>query len=201
MVCAQLWVCRVERTKWPVSAAVIAAEVVAVALAFIYSLRTTGGRQFWDLALLRIPVIKKMMRALYITRSLQSLGELINGGVPILDSLAITSDIAGNSLYRNLWSHVSDSVREGNKIVTELQHSDLLPKSVVQMISAGEESGRLGEVLSDVSEYYQRELKETVKAVTTLLEPIMIVFMGGMVGFIAISIILPVFKMSAIAKG
>ena len=177
------------------------AGLAAAVMGFAYSVRTAGGRQFWDVALLHIPVIKKMMRALYITRSLQSLGELINGGVPILDSLAITADIAGNTQYRDLWTHVSDSVREGNKIVAELQHSDLLPKSVVQMIAAGEESGRLGEVLADISEYYQRELKETVSAVTTLLEPIMIVFMGGMVGFIAISIILPVFKMSAIAKG
>lgn len=179
----------------------LVAGLVLALLGFAYSVRTIGGRRFWDVALLHIPVIKKMMRALYITRSLQSLGELINGGVPILDSLAITADIAGNTQYRDLWTHVNDSVREGNKIVTELQHSDLLPKSVVQMIAAGEESGRLGEVLADISEYYQRELKETVSAVTTLLEPIMIVFMGGMVGFIAISIILPVFKMSAIAKG
>jgi type II secretory pathway component PulF len=76
----------------------------------------------------------------------------------------------------------------------------MLPRNVIQMISAGEESGKLGEVLRDIAEYYAKELKSTIKTVTAMIEPIMIVAMGGVVGFIAMSIILPIFKMSSLVK-
>ncbi|MCD4823567.1 MAG: type II secretion system F family protein [Phycisphaerae bacterium] len=169
--------------------------VVVLATGIIITVRTPTGRRAWDRMLLAIPIIKKMMRALYITRSLQSLGELVNAGVPILEALDITAEISGNCVYKDMWRDVRDTVKEGGKIVHELQASDNLPRSVVQMISAGEESGRLGEVLDEISRYYSKELKETIKTVTGLLEPLMIVFMGVVVGFIAMSILLPIFSM------
>jgi type IV pilus assembly protein PilC len=99
-----------------------------------------------------------------------------------------------------MWRAVYGSVKQGKKISAPLQKSPLLPKSVVQMINAGEESGKLGEVLDEVSEFYGRELKATIKTCTAMIEPLMIVVMGGMVGFIAMSIILPIFKLSSIVK-
>jgi len=124
------------------------------------------------------------------------MGELLNAGVPMLDTIAITGDISGNLLYKKMWRNVYASVKQGKKVVTTLQKSTLLPKSVVQMISAGEESGRLGEVLEEISTYYQKTLRDAIKAVTGMIEPIMIVLMGSIVGFIAMAIILPIFKMS-----
>jgi type IV pilus assembly protein PilC len=171
---------------------------VAAVVALIFSLKTKGGIRFWDKILLEVPIIKKMTHSLFITRSFQALGELVNGGVPILDSLKITADIARNTYYREMWLGVSDSVRQGEKIVKTLNESDLMPRNVVLMIGAGEEAGRLGEILTDISDFYARELKETIKTVTALIEPVMIVFMGGIVGFIAISIIVPIFKMSTL---
>jgi type IV pilus assembly protein PilC len=140
-----------------------------------------------------------MFRSLYISRSLQTMGQLINAGVPMLDTLAITGDISGNQLFKGMWKRVYANVKQGKKI-TPLQKDPLLPRAVVQMISAGEESGKLGEVLDEISTFYAKQLKEKIKAVTGMIEPIMILLMGTVVGFIAMAIILPIFKMSQIVK-
>jgi len=173
---------------------------VAVAWGFFYFIHTTGGRIWWDSAKLRIPLIRRMLRALYITRGLQTMGELINAGVPMLDTIAITADVSGNTLYRNMWRSVYQAVKQGKKICQPLARAALLPKNVIQMISAGEESGKLGEVLQDVSGFYAKELRNTIKAVTAMIEPLMIVVMGFIVGFIAMSVILPIFKVSSLVK-
>ena len=147
-----------------------------------------------------MPLFKKLFRALYISRSLHTMGQLLNAGVPMLDTLSITAEIAGNTIYRRMWRSVHAAVKQGKKISYPLNKSPLLPRAVVQMISAGEESGKLGEVLDEVSEFYARELKGVIKGVTAMIEPIMIVLMGSVVGFIAMSIILPIFKLSSIVK-
>lgn len=170
------------------------------AWSFFTMIHTQWGRLWFDKTKLTVPLFKKMFRALYITRSLHTMGELVNAGVPMLDTLAITADISGNQLYRRMWRAVYASVKQGKKISQPLQKSPLLPRAVVQMISAGEESGKLGETLDNVSKFYNKELKATIKAVTSMIEPLMIVCMGGVVGFIAMSIILPIFKMSQLVK-
>ncbi|MGN6367219.1 MAG: type II secretion system F family protein [Phycisphaerae bacterium] len=172
----------------------------AAAWSFWTMIQTQWGKLWWDKTKLTVPLFKRMFRALYITRSLHTMGELVNAGVPMLDTLAITADIAGNQLYRRMWRAVYASVKQGKKISQPLQKSPFLPKAVVQMISAGEESGKLGETLDSVSKFYNKELKATIKAVTSMIEPLMIVCMGGIVGFIAMSIILPIFKMSQLVK-
>jgi type IV pilus assembly protein PilC len=163
-------------------------------------LRTDWGRLWFDKVKLSVPLFKKLFRALYISRSLHTMGQLINAGVPMLDTISITADISGNTLYRRMWRAVYSSVKQGKKISQPLGKSPLLPKAVVQMIGAGEESGKLGEVLDEVSEFYSRELKAVIKSVTAMIEPLMIVAMGSIVGFIAMSIILPIFKLSQLVK-
>ncbi|HEV7300185.1 MAG TPA: type II secretion system F family protein [Tepidisphaeraceae bacterium] len=179
---------------------VLLSAVVMAAWAFVLMLRTDWGRLWFDKAKLSVPLFKKLFRALYISRSLHTMGQLINAGVPMLDTISITAEISGNALYRRMWRSVHSAVKQGKKISQPLQRSPLLPKSVIQMIGAGEESGKLGEVLDEVSEYYSRELKLVIKSVTAMIEPIMIVAMGSVVGFIAMSIILPIFKLSSIVK-
>ncbi len=174
---------------------------VAIAGGLFWAFAKTEMGAFWiDRTKLTIPVMKSMFRSLYITRSLQTMGQLINAGVPMLDTITITGDISGNKLFEGLWRKVHGSVKQGRKIAAPLQDSALLPKAVVQMIGAGEESGKLGEVLDEISEYYQRQLKDQIKAVTGMIEPIMIIIMGSVVGFIAMAIILPIFKMSQIVQ-
>ena len=184
------------RTYWYI----IITAVVGGAWSFYTMIQTQWGRLWFDKTKLTVPLMKRMFRALYITRSLHTMGELVNAGVPMLDTLAITADISGNMLYRRMWRAVYASVKQGKKISQPLSRSPLLPKSVVQMISAGEESGKLGETLDSVAKFYNKELKATIKAVTSMIEPLMIIFMGGIVGFIAMSIILPIFKMSQLVK-
>jgi type IV pilus assembly protein PilC len=162
--------------------------------------KTELGAFWFDRLKLTVPIMRSMFRSLYISRSLQTMGQLINAGVPMLDTLAITGDISGNRLYRSMWRTVYGSVKQGKKITAPLQKTTLLPRAVSQMISAGEESGKLGEVLDEISVYYARALKDQIKAVTGMIEPIMIICMGGIVGFIAMAIILPIFKMSQVVK-
>jgi type IV pilus assembly protein PilC len=179
---------------------ILLAAVVAAVWGWILMLRTDWGRLWWDKAKLTVPLFKKMFRALYISRGLHTMGQLINAGVPMLDTIAITAEISGNTLYKRMWRAVYGAVKQGKKISLPLQKSPLLPRAVVQMISAGEESGKLGEVLDEVSDFYSKELRNVIKTVTSMIEPLMIVLMGSIVGFIAMSIILPIFKLSSIVK-
>lgn len=182
--------------EWPF----IAGGVVGLGIGFYLLARTETGSFWIDKAKLSIPVLKNMFRSLYINRSLHTMGQLINAGVPMLDTLAITGDIAGNQLYKGMWRRVHASVKQGKKIVAPLQKDNLLPKPVTQMIGAGEESGNLGAVLDEVAQFYARQLKDQIKAVTSMIEPLMILLMGTVVGFIAMAIILPIFKMSQLVQ-
>jgi type IV pilus assembly protein PilC len=163
-------------------------------------LKTEVGSFWFDKFKLSVPIIRSMFRSLYISRSLQTMGQLINAGVPMLDTLAITGEISGNQIFKGLWRKVHSSVKQGKKVTQPLQAANVLPRAVVQMIAAGEESGKLGEVLDEISVYYAKQLKDNIKAVTGMIEPIMILAMGTVVGFIAMAIILPIFKMSQIVK-
>ena len=129
------------------------------------------------------------------------MGELLNAGVPMLDTLTITGDVSGNRLYRRMWRAVHSAVKQGRKVQSTLNRSNLLPKSVIQMIAAGEESGKLAEVLDEISAYYNKVLRDAIKTVTSMVEPVMIILMGSVVGFIAMAIILPIFKMSSLVSG
>jgi type IV pilus assembly protein PilC len=184
------------RFYWPG----IIVGLLVIVVGIYYALHTPVGRYYWDIGKLRIPMLKKMFRALYITRGLHTMGELVNAGVPMLETLNITAAVSGNVLYKRMWQDVHNSVQQGSKIADPLSHQNMLPHNVVQMISAGEESGKLGEVMRDVADFYAKELRNTIRSVTAMLEPLMIVLMGGVVGFIAMSIILPIFKMTSLVK-
>jgi len=168
---------------------------------FWYFINTPVGRLWWDKTKLVLPLIRTLCRCLYITRSLHTMGVLTRAGVPILNTLSITAHISGNALYKDMWLGVYEEVRQGKKIAASLSRYTLMPSSVVQMIRSGEESGNMADVLRDVSTFYGRELKTVIKTVTSMIEPLMIVLMGCLVGFIAMSIILPIFKMSNLVTG
>jgi len=168
---------------------------------FWYFIGTSFGRRWWDETKLVVPIIKKLCRCLYITRGLHTMGVLVKAGVPILNTISITAQISGNVLYKDMWLDVYEDVRQGKKIASSLNQCNLMPKNVVQMIRSGEDSGTLSDVLRDISSYYARELRTVIKMVTSMIEPIMIILMGVLVGFIAMSIILPIFKMSSLVTG
>ncbi len=163
---------------------------------FYFFINTSLGRPWWDRIKLLLPLIRTLCRSLYITRGLHTMGVLTRAGVPILNTISITAHISGNVLYKDMWLNVYEEVRQGKKIAAALARCNLMPGSVVQMIRSGEDSGNMADVLRDISSFYARELKTVIKTVTSMIEPIMIVIMGCLVGFIAMSIILPIFKMS-----
>ena len=191
-----LAISHVLRTYWYA----VVGGIAAVGTGFYYLVHTPLGHAWWDATKLQVPLFSRVFRALYITRGLQTMGEMVNAGVPMLETLKITGDVSGNQVFKRMWMKVYESVKEGKKISAPLAQDTLLPKNVIQMISAGEESGKLGEVLADISEYYSKELRNTIKAATAMIEPLMIVLMGVLVGFIAMSIILPIFKLSNLVK-
>jgi type IV pilus assembly protein PilC len=175
-------------------------STAALTGAFVYFIRTETGRLWWDGAKLKLPILSKLCHALYLSRGLRTMGELVNAGVPMLDTIAITAEVSGNIHYARIWQRVHLAVRKGQRIAPTLSRSHYIPGSVAQMVSAGEETGSLGGILKDVSEFYDRQLKATIKAATAAIEPLMIVAMGGIVAFIAASILLPIFKMSQLVK-
>jgi type IV pilus assembly protein PilC len=181
------------RTRWYV----LIPAIGAVFWAFHYFVGTTTGRLWWDRTKLILPLISTLCRSLYITRSLHTMSVLTRAGVPILNTLSITAHISGNALFKDMWLGVYEEVRQGKKIAASLARYKLMPSSVVQMVRSGEDSGNMAEVLGDIAGFYGRELK----AVTSMIEPIMICVMGVLVGFIAMSIILPIFKMSNLVTG
>ena len=183
--------------EWKLLVGVAAGILVGL----IAALRTAAGQRSLDHAKLFVPLFRRMFRALYVSRSLQTMGELLNAGVPVLDAVSVTGDITGNTRYHALFKKVHGAVREGRKLHEEMESSPLFPRCVVQMVAAGEESGRLGEVLEEVASFYHKALRDAIKAMTSMIEPILIVVMGSVVGFIAMAIILPIFKMSSVVSG
>jgi len=179
---------------------VVVAATATLAGALWTAIRTPSGKEKWDHIKLHMPLFKRMLRSLYVSRGMYTMAELVSAGVPMLETIAITADVSGNSVFKRMWLSVHTSVKQGEKIAQPLSRQQLLPPNVVQMISSGEESGKLGEVMADIAEFYAQELKSAIKTMTAMIEPIMIVLMGGVVGFIAMSIILPIFKMSNLVK-
>jgi type IV pilus assembly protein PilC len=169
--------------------------IVLAVVAFIvgYSLfaRTVKGRATIDAVTLRLPLFGDLIKKGSISRFSRTLGTLVTSGVPILQALNITRDTAGNVVLSDAIQKVHDSVKEGESIVSPLEKSGLFPPMVVSMIDVGEETGQLPEMLLKIADVYDDEVDNTVAGLTSLLEPIMIVFLAVVVGTIVIALFLP----------
>lgn len=173
----------------------LGAAVAAVA-GFIFARRTPMGREVIDRARIDAPVIGKLQRKVIISRSVRTLGTMLSSGIPMLDALKLTADISGNVHYARLWRNVHDEVVGGNRMCDVLRTSPLFPATMVQMISAGEETGKLGPVLERISNFCDLEVETAVKSATSLIEPIMISVMGVVVGGIGMALLMPIFSLS-----
>ncbi len=161
--------------------------------------RKEGGRYQADKIKLRIPILGELVKKSALSRFARTLGTLITSGVPILQALLIVRDTAGNEVIARAMVAVHNSIREGESIAGPLGKSPVFPPMVVHMIAVGEETGALDNMLIKVSDAYDREVDTTVAALTSVLEPILILGMGLVVGFIVIAMYLPIFQMSAMA--
>ncbi len=167
----------------------------------VYFAGTATGRRFFDWVKLSTPLMRNLFTQLYVTRSCRTLGTMINAGVPMLDAVEITRQVTGNSYFEELWDEVDQHLRQGMQLSDPLFRSPLMPRSVVQMIRSGEKSGRLGQVLGRVAEFTEEEFDRAVKGMTQFIEPAMIVIMGSLIGFVAISLLLPIFSVGQVASG
>ena len=156
--------------------------------------RTKGGRQVIDRAKLKFPIIGDIQRKSAVARFSRTLGTLVTSGVPILQALNITRDTAGNVVISNAIEKVHGAVKEGESIVTPLQASGVFPGMVISMVDVGEETGQLPEMLLKVADVYDDEVDNAVTALTSILEPIMIVILALVVGAVVFALFLPLIK-------
>ncbi len=164
---------------------------------FLFNLwgRTAGGRVIIDNMKLRMPVLGDIQRKSAVSRFSRTLGTLVTSGVPILQALNITRDTAGNVVISNAIEKVHEAVKEGETIVTPLQASGVFPNMVISMVDVGEETGQLPEMLLKVADVYDDEVDNAVTALTSILEPIMIVILALIVGAVVFALFLPLIKM------
>lgn len=170
--------------------------IAALVVGFLYFRRTATGRRAIDWLKINIPVIGPMIRKVVISRSIRTLGTMVKSGVSMLESLKLTAEVSGNVYYQEAWTGVIEQVTEGRRICDAIEGNPLFPSTLIQMISSGEETGKLDEVLEKVSTHYDRDLELSIKTTTSLIEPVMIVMMGFVVGGIAMALLLPIFQLS-----
>jgi type IV pilus assembly protein PilC len=177
---------------WPAWVAL----AIALAVTYVFGRRTPTGRQIIDWVLINLPIFGPMCRKVTISRSLKTLGTMVASGVSMLEAIRLTAEVAGNYYYEQVWLRVLEQITQGNRIVESLKTEPLMPPTLVQMISAGEETGKLDTVLAKVSSYYDREVEVSLKATTSMIEPLMICAMGVIVGGIALGLLMPIFQLS-----
>ena len=176
----------------------VAVVIGVIAFFVIFKLiisKTKFGRYAWDLFKMKCPPLGGVVSKVAIARFSRTLGTLVSSGVPILQALNITKETAGNVIVSNAIDKVYDAVKEGETITKPLEKSGVFPPMVVSMIDIGEETGALPEMLVRVADVYEEEVDNAVTAMTSLLEPIMIVFLAVIVGSIVIAMFLPLIKM------
>ena len=179
------------KDKWPLGLGLIVLTII------IYSvlIRLSATRLVIDRIKLELPVMGSLIRRIAIARFSRTLGTLLSSGVPILQSLMVAKDTTGNEVMARSIVHVHDSVREGETVAKPLLKAGLFPAMAVNMISVGEETGALDQMLLKIADVYDEEVDVTVTGLMSLLEPFLIIGMGMIVGFIVVSMFLPLFQL------
>jgi len=173
--------------------------VLAALVIFLYRYRQTPqGKKKIDQFLLRLPMVGNLLKMIYLSRFAENLATLVSGGLPIARALEITSEVVSNSSYQAIILEARDEVRQGEMISKTLKRSpELVPPFFGQMVMVGERTGRLAETLLNIVKFYQNEIERTIEALLSLLEPLLIIFLGGLVGLLIAAILLPLYQMGS----
>ena len=169
--------------------------MVAFVIGFIFTIRTRPGRRVWDRFKLNMPVLGPVISKVAISRFTRTLGTLVSSGVPILQALTIVKETSGNVIVGAAVAAVHESVKEGETITAPLEASNVFPPMVISMVDVGEQTGALPEMLMKIADNFDDEVDNAVSAMTSLLEPVMIVFLAVIVGSIVIALFLPLIKL------
>ena len=176
----------------------IAVTLGAIVYAIKRYYKTANGRVIIDRLLLKLPVVGQLVRKAAVAKFTRTLGTLITSGVPIMDGLMITAKTSGNKIVENAILEARLSISGGRTLADPLSKGDVFPKMVTHMISVGESTGALDAMLGKIADFYDDEVDQAVASLTALLEPMMMVFLGVIIGFIVIAMYLPIFKMASV---
>ena len=183
--------------KW--APLIIVAEVLMV-IAFRKWITSERGRAAWDAFKLKVPIFGKLVHKTVLTRFSRTFAVLLRSGVPILEALEITSETVNNSVAAAAIKDTQAAVKRGESVASELNQHAIFPPMVVQMLAVGEETGQVDTMLEKVADFYDQEIEATVDALTSLLEPLLIVVMGGAVGGMVVALYMPMFQIINLVK-
>ena len=175
---------------------IIFLAIAALVTGVTYSYRTPGGKRFYHRLLLTLPIIGPVMRKIAVARFTRTLGTLLGSGVPILDAMDVVAKASGNVIVEQAIVDTANKVREGRTMSEPLMQTGVFPSMVVQMIGVGEQTGALDNMLNKIADFYEEEVDVAVASLTSLLEPLMMVFIGGIVGVILIAMYMPIFSIA-----
>lgn len=170
--------------------------LIVGAIAFQVSLRYKAPRYYFDWLKLHLPIFGRLFKRIYVVRMTRSLGTLSAGKVPLTEALQVVQGIVGNAVYRDLIDQTIQEVKDGNSITSVFATSSVIPEMLTQMLTVGEETGRLDDVLKRVTDFYTREIDNLVANLVTLIEPIVMIMMGIAVGVMVAAVILPIYSLS-----
>jgi type IV pilus assembly protein PilC len=176
--------------------------IVAIPFAAVFGIKkwykTEAGVVFIDGLMIRLPIFGDLLKKVAVAKFTRTLGTLIKSGVPILQAMDTIAKTSGNKVVEKAILRTRESIREGEKIADPLRESGIFPAMVTQMISVGEETGNLETMLTKIADFYDQEVDTAVKALTSLIEPVIICVMGLVIGSIVICMFLPIFQMSSL---
>jgi general secretion pathway protein F len=178
----------------------IVAAVLLIVIAVRVSLRSPAGRLRFDKLTLRIPYFGKVLKKVALARFARTLSTLLLGGIPLLQSLDIVKHVVSNLVLSNAIEDGRNSIREGHSVADPLKKSGLFPPLLVHMIAVGEKSGELESMLARAADAYDGEVEASVSALSSIMEPMLVIFMGGVVLFIVMAILLPIFELNQLVK-
>jgi len=174
--------------------------VVAAIVGFTTWKNSAKGREQWDSFVIRTPIFGPLVRKVAVARFTRTLGTMISSGVPILDALEVVAKTAGNSVVEKAIRYTKEKISEGKTIVQPLGETKVFPTMVVQMIGVGEATGAMDQMLSKIADFYDDEVDAAVSALTSMIEPVMMVFLGGVVGGFLVAMYLPIFSIAGAIK-
>lgn len=173
------------------------ALLIAFIIAFRAFLKTKLGKKTFDYFLLKVPSIGKLFQLIYLVRFCRSLSTLLRGGVSMNKSLVIVGDIIKNTAYKDIIEETIDNVSEGGSIISALEDSVYVPKMIPEMMSVGEKTGKLDDILEEVAKFYDKDVRNQLNNISAIIEPVIMVIMGVGVGIMVAAIILPMYNMAS----
>jgi type IV pilus assembly protein PilC len=169
-------------------------SIVVLVFGFRFLLKTAAGQRAFNWLSINTPKVGDLVRKVNIARITRTFGTLLSSGVPILEAIKITKDISSNGYYADALERVHDQVRDGQTLAAPMERESVFPNMVTSMIDVGEETGGLAEMLNRVADNYDEDVDNAVGGITSIIEPVMIVFLAVVVGFIVIALFLPIIE-------